>query len=147
MAFPRETHGFPMGFPIPPHNISFHFISFHFIYSPLCTYNPHTLYSTESLRACARSLRGAYAHFFYFILNTLTELKCHVQTAFSALPRLLLVLRISTFNSRGETMATVKELEKRVQTLEKTVALLQARLQDLTPAERTQTQKTGLVFR
>ena len=44
-------------------------------------------------------------------------------------------------------MATTKELEKRVHTLEKTVALLQARLQDLTPAERTQTQKTGLVFR
>ena len=48
---------------------------------------------------------------------------------------------------RGETMATTKELEIRVQTLENEVALLKARLQDLTPAERTQTQKTGLKFR
>ena len=44
-------------------------------------------------------------------------------------------------------MATTKELEIRVQTLENEVALLKARLQDLTPAERTQTQKTGLKFR
>ena len=44
-------------------------------------------------------------------------------------------------------MATTKELEKRVQTLENDVALLKARLQELTPAERTQTQKTGLKFR
>lgn len=44
-------------------------------------------------------------------------------------------------------MATVKELEKRVQTLENDVALLKVRLQELTPAERTQTQKTGLKFR
>lgn len=48
---------------------------------------------------------------------------------------------------RGETMATTKELEKRVQTLENEVALLKARLKELTPAERTQTQKTGLKFR
>lgn len=44
-------------------------------------------------------------------------------------------------------MATTKELEKRVQTLENEVTLLKARLQDLAPAERTQTQRTGLKFR
>ena len=44
-------------------------------------------------------------------------------------------------------MSTTKELEKRVQTLENDYALLKARIDNLAPTERTQTQKTGLKFR